>query len=85
LCRFFHLNDSLVGYSDAEIIFSSPKINPDPVLQKARLTYGKKPEKHYYAPPVKIYDEYYFLCHEWFETSANNDRPYLIKWLEPYL
>ncbi|HPQ21675.1 MAG TPA: hypothetical protein PK147_07475 [Saprospiraceae bacterium] len=38
--------------------------------------------KRYYATPVQIRGEEYFICSEWFETSANNDRPLLIKWLK---
>lgn len=52
-----------------------------PLLQKRSLTNGKSPVR-YYSAPLKIYGEEYFLCSEWFEVPANNDRPYLIKWLE---
>ena len=51
-----------------------------PLLQKASLTNGQSP-KRYYALPVRIYGEDYFLCSEWYEVPANNDRPYLLKWL----
>ena len=51
-----------------------------PLLQKASLTDGESP-KRYYSSPVKIYGEEYFLCSEWFEVPANNDRPYLLKWI----
>lgn len=55
-----------------------------PVLQKANNPNDKRPEK-YYTGSVKISDKYYFICSEWYETSANNDRAYLVKWLKPYL
>lgn len=55
-----------------------------PVLQKTNNPNSKKPDR-YYAKPIKIYDQYYFICSEWVERADNNDRPYLIKWLEPYL
>lgn len=51
-----------------------------PLLQKATLTQGISP-KRYYSTPLKVYGEEYFLCSEWYEVPANNDRPYLIKWL----
>ncbi|MEQ8198359.1 MAG: hypothetical protein ABRQ27_10180 [Clostridiaceae bacterium] len=51
-----------------------------PLLQKAVLTQGKSPLR-YYSAPLKIYGEEYFLCSEWYEVDANNDRPYLMKWL----
>lgn len=52
-----------------------------PLLLKVSDTDGKSPTR-YYSAPVKIYENYYFLCSEWYEVPANNDRPYLIKWLE---
>lgn len=55
-----------------------------PVLRKTNNLNSKKPE-NYYKKPVNISEKYYFICSEWYEISANNDRPYLIKWLEPYL
>lgn len=38
----------------------------------------------YYAKPLLIEGVYYYLCSEWFETAANNDRPYLLKWIEEH-
>ena len=35
----------------------------------------------YYSAPITIRGNKYFLCSEWFEVPANNDRPYLLKWL----
>jgi hypothetical protein len=55
-----------------------------PVLQESNNSNSKKPE-NYYKKPVNIFNKYYFICSEWYEIPANNDRPYLIKWLEPYL
>lgn len=51
-----------------------------PLLQKASLTNGRSPTR-YYSSPVKIHGEDYFLCSDWYEVIANNDRPYLLKWL----
>jgi len=51
-----------------------------PLLQKASLTNGESPRR-YYSSPVKIYNEDYFLCSEWYEVLANNDRPFLLKWM----
>ncbi|MGN0584671.1 MAG: hypothetical protein ACI4JD_04385 [Ruminococcus sp.] len=40
---------------------------------------------HYYANPIKINGKYYHLCCEWFEKQgANNDRPYLLKWIKEH-
>lgn len=51
-----------------------------PLLIKVSETDGRSP-KRYYSLPIKIYGEEYFLCSEWYEVPANNDRPYLMKWL----
>ena len=49
-----------------------------PVLKKAGEVFEKV---RYYAQPVYIRGEAYYLCSQWFETTANNDRPYLLKWI----
>ena len=54
-----------------------------PLLIDAEGEQGKHPVR-YYAQPLKIHGKYYFMCSEWFETPANNDRPYLIKWLQEH-
>lgn len=38
----------------------------------------------YYAKPLVIRDVQYRLCSQWFEVPANNDRPFLIAWLEKH-
>ena len=35
----------------------------------------------YYSDPISINGEYYYLCSQWFETTANNDRPFLLRWI----
>ncbi len=50
-----------------------------PLLLKTNQN-DTRPER-YYATPIKIYEDRYFLCSEWYEMASNNDRPYLIKWL----
>lgn len=51
-------------------------------LQYPLLTLAetKKAPKHYYATPITIEEQSYFLCCEWFE----NDRPYLMEWLNTH-
>ncbi|HNX15673.1 MAG TPA: hypothetical protein PK854_12490 [Oscillospiraceae bacterium] len=51
-----------------------------PLLLKVEATDGNK-QTRYYAKSVRINGDEYFLCSEWFEVSANNDRPYLLKWI----
>lgn len=41
-------------------------------------------EKHYYSELLTLYGETYRLCCEWFETAANNDRPYVEKWIREH-
>jgi hypothetical protein len=36
----------------------------------------------YYTKPLVIEKKHYRLCSQWFEVSANNDRPLLLAWLE---
>jgi hypothetical protein len=36
----------------------------------------------YYAKPLTVHGKQYRLCSQWFEVSANNDRPFLLAWLE---
>lgn len=37
---------------------------------------------HYYAKPIEINGTRYRMCCEWFEKKgANNDRPYLLRWI----
>ena len=36
----------------------------------------------YWKPPVSINRERYFVCSQWYEVSANNDRPYYENWLK---
>ena len=38
----------------------------------------------YYVKPLTIDGKKYMLCSQWFETSANNDRPFLDKWIEEH-
>jgi hypothetical protein len=41
-------------------------------------------ELHYYKDPIFIRGERYRICCEWFENAANNDRPFLLKWIESH-
>ena len=36
----------------------------------------------YYSKPFAIRGLEYFLCSQWFEVPANNDRPFLLTWLK---
>ena len=38
----------------------------------------------YYSKPLTIDGVTYKLCSQWFETAANNDRPYLLKWINEH-
>ena len=38
----------------------------------------------YYAKPLIIRGVKYVMCSQWFETPANNDRPYLLKWIKDH-
>lgn len=49
-----------------------------PALAKVDSNYDRV---RYYATPFKVGTVEYVLCSQWFETAANNDRPYLEKWI----
>ena len=52
-----------------------------PVLVRKSGEYDKR---RYYSNPVRVCGEDYMLCSQWFEVPANNDRPYLEKWIEAH-
>lgn len=52
-----------------------------PLLRKASLSNGEKVLR-YWAGAVESYGQKYFICSEWYEVPQNNDRPYLMKWLD---
>ena len=56
-------------------------------IQYPLLREATGPEKplHYYANTIEINGTYYRMCCEWFEKKGgNNDRPYLLKWIESH-
>lgn len=52
-----------------------------PLLLK---TNSPKKEPRYYSELIEIRGITYRFYSEWFETEANNDRPYVEKWIEKY-
>ncbi|MCL2387063.1 MAG: hypothetical protein FWC89_05865 [Defluviitaleaceae bacterium] len=46
------------------------------------LATDKFDKVRYYSKPFTVWGFEYFLCSQWFEVSANNDRAFLIAWLE---
>lgn len=52
-----------------------------PLLARAD---GNVDNKRYYATPSNIYGEEYRICNDWYEQENNNDKPYLIKWIEDH-
>jgi len=38
----------------------------------------------YYAKPLTINGHRFYMCSQWFEVPANNDRPYLLRWIEKH-
>ena len=39
----------------------------------------------YYTKPILIRGKNYRMCSQWFEVPTNNDRPYLLNWIETHL
>ena len=52
-----------------------------PLLVLANAEYNSI---RYYSKPLEIRGTQYRLCSQWFETPANNDRPYLLRWLSSH-
>jgi hypothetical protein len=52
-----------------------------PLLVMSTKTYEKI---RYYTKPLRINGVEYVLCSQWYETSANNDKPYLLKWISEH-
>ena len=52
-----------------------------PLLLKTK---SMNAERHYYKDLFMINGDTYRLCCEWFETEANNDRPYVEKWIREH-
>lgn len=52
-----------------------------PLLVKAGNEYDRV---RYYSTPINIRGEMYYMCSQWVESAVNNDRPYLIAWLEAH-
>lgn len=38
----------------------------------------------YYSKPLNINGKTYYMCSQWFEVPTNNDRPYLIDWINKH-
>lgn len=51
-----------------------------PFLAKENSTHYER--IRYWKNPYYINGEYFFVCSQWYETSANNDRPYYEEWLK---
>ena len=53
-----------------------------PLLVRDDAEYSKV---RYYAKPIYIKGQAYFMCSQWYETSANNDKPYLLRWIKEHI
>lgn len=51
-----------------------------PLLAKENSTFYDR--VRYWKQPCQINGELFFICSQWYETSANNDRPYYEAWLK---
>ena len=52
-----------------------------PLLARVESGFEKA---RYYSSPLMIRGISYVLCSQWFETPANNDRPFLLKWIKEH-
>ena len=49
-----------------------------PLLVKENTVFD---HSRYYSKPLQFKTDRYYLCSQWFETSSNNDRPFLEAWI----
>lgn len=52
-----------------------------PFLQKKFIQYTEL-RKRYWRNPILIFGEEYYMCSQWYEVPANNDRPFYENWLK---
>lgn len=72
--------EEMIGLQDRE--YSKRVLDLDyPLLVRGDAAYDKA---RYYTTPLHINGVPYMLCSQWFESSANNDRPYLVRWIEEH-
>lgn len=75
------VNEKLIGIDEVEKLQRKDysKLNFD--IQYPFLSKELK-EKYWKNYSIKINNINYFVCSEWYETPANNDRPYYESWLK---
>lgn len=52
-----------------------------PLLVESSQDFDKR---RYYSEVIEIRGKQYHLCSQWFEVPANNDRPYVEKWIKEH-
>jgi len=81
-------------------IIQSGKLPEDEILKMQTVEYSKRTfdiqypalvhaEKNfekirYYSDPILLKGEKFFLCSQWYETPANDDRSYLLSWIRKW-
>ena len=45
---------------------------------------GSYDKRRYYSKPLNVNGINYLMCSQWVEGKTNNDRPYLLKWIEEH-
>lgn len=76
------LEDGLASEDEVELMQQSEYSKANFHLNYPLLArYSGCKKERYYKLPLTIRGKQYVMCSEWFETEANNDRPYLEKWI----
>ena len=55
-----------------------------PLLTKLASAGAHIPDRYYRKQTITVNGEHFAVCREWFETSADNDRPKLIAWIQDF-
>lgn len=72
--------DEIEGFLDKESSRKAFGINFPLLVRES----GEFDKARYYKDPVTVNGERYMLCSQWAERPENNDRPFLMKWLQEH-
>jgi hypothetical protein len=75
------VNDKLIGNDEVEKLQRKDYSKQTFGIQYPFLSKELK-EKYWKNYMVEINNIKYFVCSEWYEVPANNDRPYYVSWLK---
>ena len=80
------INDNLIDNNEIENLlradYSKKTFDIQFPFLKEEFNLSDSLKVRYWKNPIKIKGESYFVCSQWYEVAANNDRPYYDSWLK---